>query len=410
MDSNNCQRVLFIGNSPNLLIPSNAQYSWNNMLSNMEKNIRDDIGHDDVQDEGMPFAARVVRLKNFYAGKANKGFAEAETKINSWLRELVQLPTGHIHELIKNLVNDFSSIITTNYDYSIELAVLGKIPDAPVSGGKAVNSTRCHGSKVWHIHGEAMAPESIILSSVDYLDAAYYLKDADNKEGTWLNEFLHSEVFICGFNAYFEESLFWYALQRRMLLSEKERKRVVFYQFVEKGKEKYCDQIHSLLRSYSVDVEKIYVHHGFEVAWFEVVGRLFAAVNNVRRLDEEANIKSAEQNVVTQVAGIIRTVCSKSATSGNPERCWMNIPLDAFSEQGNIAFICTIEGERYEYKCSSRKLKSAFESAEVKIMRNEPVRYSFYLDYKTGEIFKTISPNDQQPVILLFSSNQHYSA
>ncbi len=398
-------RVLFIGNSPNQLVRENEQYAWRNLLENMEAAIRDEIGYQD-DDSDMPFSARAVRLRNFINAKGDESSVCADFSTwEQWLEDISKLDAGNVHLLVKELLQaHFQAVLTTNYDYTFERVLSGNAPTKAIPGGKEANATRHHG-KVWHLHGEALDADSIIMTSADYTEAVRLLQE-EKLDGTWLQLFLKSDVYVCGFGAYFEELLFWYALQRRLKIEPADRRKVVVYLFVAKGKEKYSEQIRSLLRSYDVKVELVYVtenkrSHGYSAAWFEVVGRLFGVAHNVGALDEKATVSQAVQTSREGSPEVIRTVRSGTATSGNPARCWMNIPLEAFNRVGYIDFICYIDGVNYKYRCDSASLQRAFASGGVKVIQNSPIRYSFYFDYETGEIFKSVSANDTTPVITL---------
>lgn len=404
-DATETKRILFIGNSPNQLVLENEQYAWRNLLENMEAAIRDEIGYES-DDTDMPFSARAVRLKNFIKQKVGESSVGADFSTwEQWLEAISKLDAGKVHLLVKELLQkDFQAILTTNYDYTFERVLSGSAPTKAFPGGKEANAIRRHG-KVWHLHGEALDAESIVMTSADYIEAVHLLQ-IEKSEESWLNLFLNSDVYVCGFGVYFEELLFWYALQRRLELKPNARRKVVVYMFVANGKEKSTEQIRSLLQSYDVEVALIYVTEkknsgGYHAAWFEVIGRLFGVAHNVGVLDEKATVSQAVQTSREGSPEVIRTVRSGTAASGNPDRCWMNIPLETFNRVGYIDFICYIDGVNYKYRCDSASLQRAFASGGVKVIQNSPTRYSFYLDYETGEIFKSVSANDTVPVITL---------
>ncbi len=404
-DATERERILFVGNSPNQLVLENEQYAWRNLLENMEAAIRDEIGYAS-DDTDMPFSARAVRLKNFIRQKGGESSVGADfVTWEQWLEAISKLEAGKVHLLVKELLQkDYRAILTTNYDYTFERVLSGSAPTRAFPGGKEANAIRRHG-KVWHLHGEALDAESIVMTSADYMEAVHLLQNEKSEE-SWLNLFLNSDVYVCGFGAYFEELLFWYALQRRLELEPDARRKVVVYLFVVKGNEHRSEQVSSLLRSYAVEVVNVYVtenqrNNGYSAAWFEVVGRLFGVAHNVGILDEKATVSQAVQTSREGSPEVIRTVRSGTATTGNPDRCWMNIPLETFNRVGYIDFICYIDCVNYKYRCDSASLQRAFASGGVKVIQNSPTRYSFYLDYETGEIFKSVSANDTTPVITL---------
>ena len=104
-------------------------------------------------------------------------------------------------------------------------------------------------------------------------------------------------------------------------------------------------------------------------------------------------------------------VLSKTATSMNDERCWMNIGTakleNAVKDGEKYWFICDIDGHTYVYSAPAAELQEAFEKYNVAIMGNkkgEP-KHSFYLDYDRGCIFARVSQNDRDVIIELTKEN-----
>ena len=95
-------------------------------------------------------------------------------------------------------------------------------------------------------------------------------------------------------------------------------------------------------------------------------------------------------------------VRSKKATANNPDRCWMNIRLERMGMFLNTDYVfeCIIDGVKYIYNGSVSELLNAFKAYEVDVMKN-PDRYSFYLDYREGKIYKKASANDRDVVFSL---------
>ncbi len=90
-------------------------------------------------------------------------------------------------------------------------------------------------------------------------------------------------------------------------------------------------------------------------------------------------------------------VRSKTPTSINDQRCWMNIgiaKLERAAKDGEkYWFVCVIDGHPYVYSAPAAELQEAFEEYDVAIMGMNQgyLKYSFYLDYGTGKIFATVS-------------------
>ena len=100
-------------------------------------------------------------------------------------------------------------------------------------------------------------------------------------------------------------------------------------------------------------------------------------------------------------------VRSKTATPTNDKRCWMNIgtaKLERAAKSGDkYWFVCVIDGHPYVHSAPAAELQEAFEECDVALMgiKQDQPRYSFYLDYKTGEIFAVVSRNMHDAVYQL---------
>lgn len=102
------------------------------------------------------------------------------------------------------------------------------------------------------------------------------------------------------------------------------------------------------------------------------------------------------------VTNIVR---SNTACTQNPTRCWMNISIEKleFFSDSDYTFECRINDEVYRYSCPVTRLRSGFDTHGVDIIKN-PDRYSFYLDYRTGNVYSSVSANDKVVVVTL---NRH---
>lgn len=79
-------------------------------------------------------------------------------------------------------------------------------------------------------------------------------------------------------------------------------------------------------------------------------------------------------------------VCSKTASSMNNERCWMNIGMDklkkAVESKGKYWFVCSIEGNTCVYSAVATELQNAFEEYNVVIMGNKHGHSLIFKYYK----------------------------
>ena len=167
--------------------------------------------------------------------------------------------TDKMREQIRRLVNcGFDYVLTTNYSYEIEAALLGEENLTPkkIAGlmhFHEVNNpqtqflintfNRVKDTQIWHIHGEARKPGSMILGHYYYgkllrrcvarLDGtkeisedkkpAYVGKEKDfsrnfkqkrpQKIGSWIDAFVLGDVYILGFGMDFSEADLWWLIE-----------------------------------------------------------------------------------------------------------------------------------------------------------------------------------------------------
>ena len=141
----------------------------------------------------------------------------------------------------------FSDIITTNYSYEIEKVLCGKCPKTGNETGNFYRDFigpknfsivehkfkiwKYHRSKdettrIWHVHGEYLRPNSIIFEYSDYCSFLARVRDypqpkqeelVNNPERPtpWVQSFFNGDVYILGFGAAFGESVFWWLMERK---------------------------------------------------------------------------------------------------------------------------------------------------------------------------------------------------
>ena len=140
----------------------------------------------------------------------------------------------------------FDHILTTNYSYEIEVALLERedLKEKQIRNLMAVTGVEhpqikyllntfnlVNNDRIWHIHGEARKPGSMILGHFyygnllaaykSYLDKAVKERIAELKnEGTvtirsWLDAFIYGDVYIVGFGMDTSEIDIWWLLEYR---------------------------------------------------------------------------------------------------------------------------------------------------------------------------------------------------
>lgn len=155
-------------------------------------------------------------------------------------------------ELLRRLLNaGFDEILTTNYSYELETAALGqgKVNE------RSLRQMQCHTSdvrrcetslllhtynsiqqngeekRIWHIHGEARKPDSMIMGAYYYGNLLGKIIDLNKRRGnyysqtraggqtpkirSWSDAFVLGDVYILGFGLGFAESDMWWLLNRK---------------------------------------------------------------------------------------------------------------------------------------------------------------------------------------------------
>ena len=291
-------QVLLLGNGLNRAFGGE---SWEGLIKKFWKN--DDILYDkNPQVKEVPFPLQVVL--------GTKDAVDAAILENRaalcCLRELSALRTAL--EPIWDM--GFDHILTTNYSYELECAADPALEARLCPKGKcfhkkcpfkaAMSHTSKHAEmkyllhtynvvahkgreqKIWHIHGEARKPDSIILGHYLYgkllqnYDKHFSARADEQRKRqqngqpplleSWLDAFIMGDVYILGFGSYFSEWDFWWLLNRK----KRERARhgkTVFYA----PKHAQDTVKHELLKVYGVDVRNL----GFDEDTLTCAGKAY---------------------------------------------------------------------------------------------------------------------------------------
>lgn len=290
-------QVLLVGNGLNRAFGGE---SWEGLIENFWKNDKELLKK--TKEQGIPFPLQVVL--------GTKDAVDAAIRENRaalcCLRGLSALRAAL--EPVWNM--GFDHILTTNYSYELECAADPALEARLCPQGKclhkkcpfkaAMRHTSQHAEtkyllhtynavvregreqKIWHIHGEARKPGSVILGHYLYgkllqnYDKHLSARADEQRERqqngqpplleSWLDAFIMGDVYILGFGSYFSEWDFWWLLNRK----KRERARhgkTVFY-------EPKCAQEtvkHELLKVYGVDVRNL----GFDEDTLSCAGKAY---------------------------------------------------------------------------------------------------------------------------------------
>ena len=235
---NGIPQVLLLGNGINRAFNSD---SWDDLLNSIDKRAdRYDIG-----DYRCPETLKAVLITEDNVDKA------LQSKKDSLGNLGTEKPEKQMRLLRRLLSAGFDEILTTNYSYELETAALGhdKVNERSLRRmqGHTDEVTRCETSlmlhtynwvehegakrRIWHVHGEARKPDSMILGAYYYGNllgkmiahnkkqeknyAPARLSGQNPKLLSWTDAFLFGDVYILGFGMGFSESDMWWLLNRK---------------------------------------------------------------------------------------------------------------------------------------------------------------------------------------------------
>jgi len=226
------QKVLLIGNGINNASPG---YRWEELIQRLIEYV-DLAGKIDSNVKPFPMLYEEIVLRS------NRKRHD-ENQIKKFIASEVQkIEPNEIHNAIARL--GFKDILTTNYDYGLEKVFKTKINPYGNLGYVRENrySVFRHSevgkSRIWHIHGEAIVPSSIVLGYEHYCGYLQYMRNyiitgtSDSYKTTietlmkriikqkrlgisWIDHFLTSDVFILGLKMDFVEMHLWWLLTYR---------------------------------------------------------------------------------------------------------------------------------------------------------------------------------------------------
>jgi len=209
-------------------------------------------------------------------------------------RQVGEIKPGDLHtSLIKRPVQN---VLTTNYDYALEAATKHE-------RGKWESSTKysifrhrvAEGKRIWHLHGEAEEPRSIMLGydhytgavqrMRDYLKRSYHGRsspfkskkpiDRSGEPFSWIDVFLRDDVEILGLGFDYSEIDLWWAityknqLRRRGWTVGSTRYWAIDCKRSTEGEAKYA-----LMESLDVVIERIDVNKDWHEAWERAIAKL----------------------------------------------------------------------------------------------------------------------------------------
>jgi hypothetical protein len=224
---------LLLGNGLNRL---SMPLSWHELLEQLasELGLAGSVAVDDRKPLSLHFEELCIRLADYDKAR------DAENAVKRRIAKLIG--AFPVHRLHRDLACLFQVILTTNYDFTIEDALAGglreRFTNLPESRYSLFRRVNVGARSIWHIHGDADRPPSILLGYDHY--AGYlqkirnYLTDGVPTEArighfrsplrsglhdfekydihSWVDFFLRDHVHAVGFGFDFTEMDLWWLL------------------------------------------------------------------------------------------------------------------------------------------------------------------------------------------------------
>lgn len=251
-------RVLFLGNG---LCRAFGGMSWNGLLDELKEK---DQYPATASNYLMPMPLKAAMLtNNTLATKMRnvvKTHDKQEPKIDGYdWRSFIKVTPEMKEHLVRLIQDRFDYVLTTNYSYEIETAIMdrGELSEAQISKLMHFHEVdhaqtqflintfnEAKDIPIWHIHGEARKPDSMIIGSyyygkllrrcVERLDGgvqseewtkasvrnsktnafkALQKQEKAIKIGSWIDAFVLGDVYMLGFGLDFSEADIWWLLE-----------------------------------------------------------------------------------------------------------------------------------------------------------------------------------------------------
>lgn len=236
-------QILLLGNGINRAFNSD---SWDDLLNSIDRR-RDRY---DIGGLHCPETLKAILITEDNVDKALKNKKDALASLGT------EKPEQQMRLLRRLLALPFDEILTTNYSYELETAALGahSMNERTLRNiqGHTDEVSRCESRfllhtynrveldelengerRIWHIHGEARKPDSMILGAYFYGNLLGKLAELNKKRGnffqrqrrshpeelpkirSWADAFILGDVYILGFGFGFSETDMWWLLNRK---------------------------------------------------------------------------------------------------------------------------------------------------------------------------------------------------
>ena len=410
------ERLLLVGNSPNLAERQNGRVAWDRLMHTLEKSCPDYVPIDNV---AKSFPQRIQEICNVRKMLEKLGKEKAlDNSFQDWLVGVSELLPTAIHRMLTKM--NFDHYLTTNYDHALERAFCSgfKVKKGDIKKSQEVwegwegaqleeyakltefpeNKKR---EDVIHIHGRVSGESPLVMSPDSYAYAANALKESGEGK-TWLDLFIRSEIHICGIDLRPEELVIWRALELRYqeLCKEGEYDKsdprayaYVFYKVDDTEEEKKMKELRNLLMSYGVIFQGIPVYNNNYVeAWALLIGKIELNMNKLHVKSSGNNSDSLDDDELDTI------ICSERPSKNRgknlstafvqhymfPHFCRMSIGKKkycAIKKTGYWLCYCVIEGNTYMWRFNGNDITKFLDFS-----REE--KAELLLDYRHGAVYK----------------------
>ncbi len=389
-------RILFLGNGINRIAGRNEDYSWCKALKCLEDKVVPESFRTvpwDSESNHLSYGLRLQRILNFRDMSIT-----ASDAWKKWLDDVKELAPTFVHQLLADLVKQkqFSKVMTTNYDFAMERAI------QPGFKPEENKETPSHYKlndviSVWHLHGDALQNEKVVMSLKSYRDILQKTIAAE-PEPEWLTSFCEHEMHVCGFSFEPEESLIWYALERRFEKLQKQphfselQNRFYIYLFYTTENEKKQRRLAEVLGSYATQPMLIPVPIAadgtpdYGSAWLQVYARMKMIMGKIRFDHGDSIVMGVQKHAFLESRGRNLTT-AYTVSCKYPHFCKVALP-DAKRELVDIwCFYCEIERRSYMWTVPVKSIMEGISKMPGAAFRNSDKGYDFYLNYAEGILY-----------------------
>ncbi len=244
-------QILLLGNGINRAFNSD---SWDQLLNSMAE----EYGVENAKEYICPETLKAILVTR---DRVDEALSRKKDRLGNLGTEK---PPKQMELLRRLLASDFDHILTTNYSYELETAALGEDKICESALKKMQRHTdevsRCEASlmlhtynsfeylgkerKIWHIHGEARKPDSMVLGHYYYGLLLGKMLAFNKKRGvyysiargsgeppeikSWTEAFILGDVYVLGYGFGFAESDMWWLLNRKKRETSEVGKTVFF--------------------------------------------------------------------------------------------------------------------------------------------------------------------------------------